>query len=60
MNIHAIWIMIVVLASGIMAMIGYNDGYRNGQIDAITGKVYYELQVHPELNTTWERNHHKK
>lgn len=35
--------------------IGKDDGYRQGQIDALTGKVKYELVVQPDSTRTWEK-----
>ncbi len=29
------------------------DKYRQGQIDALTGKVKYELKVNPDSTVTW-------
>lgn len=28
--------------------------YRKGQVDALTGKIYYELVIHPDSTKTWE------
>ena len=33
---------------------GKEIGYRQGQIDAVTGCVRYELVVHPDSTRTWE------
>lgn len=32
----------------------YGDGYTEGQIDALTGKVKVELVTHPDSTKTWE------
>jgi hypothetical protein len=32
----------------------YGIGYRQGQIDALTGKVKVELVQHPDGTKTWE------
>lgn len=37
--------------------IGFTEtdkNYRQGQIDALTGKVQYHLVVHPDKTATWE------
>ena len=33
---------------------GKSSGYRQGQIDALTGTVKYELVSHPDGTKTWE------
>ena len=30
-------------------------GHRQGQIDALTGKIHYELITHDDSTRTWER-----
>jgi O-antigen/teichoic acid export membrane protein len=33
----------------------YTHLYRQGQIDAVNGKVLFELKPQPDGTTTWER-----
>lgn len=33
---------------------GWCDGYKGGQIDAINGKIKYELVTHEDKTQTWE------
>jgi len=35
-----------------------NMYYRQGQIDALTGKINYYLKVNEDSTRTWERNAH--
>jgi len=56
------WMLIGVvigLLSGIVFMgtllnMPKNDQYRQGQIDALTGKVHYELMMNADSTKTWE------
>ena len=32
----------------------FDNAYREGQIDALTGKVKYELKTNPDSTKTWE------
>jgi len=43
--------LIVGFAISIFITMNY---YKSGQIDALTGKVAYELVVHPEKTSFWE------
>jgi len=42
---------VLIVMSGVF---GFHGGYKKGQIDALTGKVKYEL-VTPDKTSTWER-----
>lgn len=33
----------------------YTNLYRQGQIDAISGKILFELEVKPDGSAAWER-----
>jgi hypothetical protein len=33
----------------------YTDSYKQGQIDALSGKVIYELKTQPNGEKTWKR-----
>ena len=33
----------------------YSEGYKQGQIDALTGTVHYELVTSPDSTRSWER-----
>jgi len=48
---------ILVLAIGIITggAIDSTGRYRQGQIDALTGKVKYELRVNSDSTRTWEK-----
>ena len=35
--------------------ISYNTGFKEGQIDALTGNVKYELIINPDSTRSWER-----
>lgn len=40
----------------LLAVLDANNGsYRDGQIDALTGTVQYELVTHADSTKTWER-----
>ena len=32
----------------------YKSGYRQGQIDSLTGKINYKLKEHKDKTKTWE------
>lgn len=34
---------------------GHTSGYRDGQIDALTGQITYEKVTHKNQTTTWEK-----
>lgn len=46
-----------VLLSIIIFLTGstYVDGYKDGQVEALTGKVKYELVEHKDKTISWER-----
>jgi len=33
---------------------GYNEGYKDGQVDAINGDIWYELQTNEDGETVFE------
>jgi hypothetical protein len=33
----------------------YMNGYEQGQVDALTGKIKYELVIQPDSTRTWEK-----
>lgn len=46
----------LIIFLGLLCMFAsYSGGYRQGQIDALTGNVVYELVEHPDGTKTWER-----
>lgn len=45
---------IVVIAFLIVLSHEYFRGYKQGQIDALSGKVKYKLVVYPDSTRTWE------
>ena len=52
-----IWFLVGVFISVCFVLI-WNPGeiyYRQGQIDALTGKVEYELKSNPDSTVTWYR-----
>ena len=42
-----------ILVMGIMALIVTNGNYKDGQIDALTGKIKYELKKQEDGQTIW-------
>ena len=34
---------------------GFDNGYRSGQIDALTGNIRYRLVVKPDSTRVWEK-----
>ena len=36
-----------------------DETYKDGQVDAINGKIRYELVVHPDSTRTWEEKKSK-
>ena len=55
-------IFIIGLVLGMLLFVGLtalapknNSWYRNGQTDALTGKVHYELKKQKDGTTSWER-----
>ena len=47
---------VVILCLGILigATVTKNQSYRQGQIDALTGQIKYELQTNEQGETTWQ------
>jgi hypothetical protein len=43
-----------------IAISNYNDGYKDGQVDAINGKVKYELKENEDKTTEWVEIKNKK
>jgi len=43
-----VWIILFIAS-------GYVWGYRNGQIDALSGEAIYELQERPNGEIRWEK-----
>ncbi len=51
---EGIIVLVCITALGIVVQKdGYNDGYKRGQIDALTGTVKYELVVRPDSTKEW-------
>ncbi len=50
-----IWAIIIVFLVGLLAggMTDISGHYKKGQIDALTGKVIYELRVNSDSTITW-------
>lgn len=48
-------LLVAMLAMIIGAVLGRDIGYRQGQIDAINGKVMYELKQLPTGETVWKK-----
>jgi len=46
-------IVLFVLFVCLVHLLGYKDGYKQGQIAAISGNVKYELKVNPDKSTSW-------
>jgi len=54
-------VMLILVGLGIVLAIGLvlsptsniDEKYRQGQIDALTGQVKYELRVNPDSTQTW-------
>lgn len=44
-----------VVAAMIHDDLQYDRAYKNGQIDAITGNIQYELVEHKDMSKTWEK-----
>jgi hypothetical protein len=46
--------MVLCMAFTILVVIGkYKEGYKDGQVDAINGKVKYELKENEDKTTEW-------
>lgn len=45
---------VIIIAVFAAWAIGVSHAYRVGQIDALSGKVYYHLVTHPDSTKTWE------
>lgn len=48
----AYWVICMLLVAGFVV---YDIAYAHGQIDALTGKVKYELVVKPDSTRVWQR-----
>jgi ABC-type dipeptide/oligopeptide/nickel transport system permease subunit len=44
--------LIISLFAGLQS--GFSSGYKRGQIDALSGKIKYELVQHDDKTVTWE------
>lgn len=49
-----VWLVMVTM--GIVATIAYLNGYQDGQVDALTGKVHYSLVIKADSTRVWERD----
>lgn len=47
--------MLIILIISLITGNTYNDGYETGQIDAINGKIEYQLVVNPDKTSQWEK-----
>ena len=43
----------ILIIAGVMAIF-FNNGYRTGQADALSGNIKYELVTQPDNSKTWE------
>jgi hypothetical protein len=55
-----VWILIVGILLSIAAIyvfgkVDYRSGYKQGQIDAINGKIYYELKKTKDNEIEWTK-----
>lgn len=53
MFIAALVITIIFLLATIPYAMGYNVGYRTGQIDALNGKIHYRLEKQEDSEFIW-------
>jgi len=48
-------IVTIIVYLSLMGFNLYDIGYENGQIDALTGKIKYELVEHLDKTKAWEK-----
>ena len=48
-----------ILGALIVGTVRYNEGFKEGQIEALTGNVQYELQVQPDSSRVWVKTKRK-
>ena len=54
---NSIEVLLVIIALMGAIFFGWsiqNDEYKDGQVDALTGNIKYELTEHPDSTKTWE------
>ena len=52
----SIWCLVACFfVAGVIALAFWRCGYQEGQIDALTGKIVYELVVQPDSTRKWEK-----
>lgn len=49
------WMVVSICLLTLIINGGYDMGYRQGQIDALTGNVKYELVTKPDKTVVWDR-----
>lgn len=48
-------LLMILLVSLVPYFMGRNDGYREGQIDALNGKIHYKLEKQDDSQFIWVR-----
>jgi hypothetical protein len=58
--VDIIMIVACVIIILLIALFEYKDGYKNGQVDAINGKIKYKLEEREDKTTDWVEIKNKK
>ncbi len=51
--VTAVLLIIMVLMMPLIGGVKYDEGYKQGQIDALTGKICYKLEQQQDGSTMW-------
>jgi len=54
-SVALIIIVLFVYGLSVADKSGFDNGYRSGQIDALTGNIQYRLVVKPDSTRVWEK-----
>lgn len=53
--VMGLWVGILIFVVGSVVFQEHTSNYKHGQIDAINGKILFELKQQPDGTTAWTR-----